>query len=657
MTFKKDYINYLLHTVVNSNGSGFRDNYRLSKLVDTVVRMDDVMKVTFLVGKTAGLEGLFKYLLYISDKIDKSQVTIFNLKDNFDYDVRNLTKICENISTHKSENVQQAIENIEERMESAEERDAFTVNTDDNTDSRIVFEDVGEYAEEGDEGGDSGKLTLIENKESYEKETEVFELESITDSVENPDAIEQSGHAAATEDDQNSETEDEDSLIADEESEDKYTETETETDEEDEPETKVIELEDIDETSQEIADEDDTEESEETEIEYEDEIVTEDTLKEIAAANKKSSEKKNASEDKEPTESELDLEIEVRKPSGSAQEEEHVKEESVTNEAYYKFETRFFEEVKILEKLFASVGKDCMTDETGKLSEKCLQCFTEIIEITSELSSLSRQLSFDLIADIFLTMNLYTTKTISQPEILTGERIKLLDSSLALVNSLIKGEDYLNYDSVVDKIEKLKKDISGEKEEKYQSQVTYQAQQEENISQSEIEAETISETSAEELISETIETEQTEFEAVKKQVVTVIEKPPMQQSQMDSAIFKLKYLVKEFEKSFISIETLKGEYSKYDALEKIGELNNALRLIAKISAIIKMNDVLKLAEVTYVFLKYVKDYRMDLMEPEIKQIVKYIIFTFKMLLTNRKPEDFNVLVQHLNNPVKIFADS
>ena len=126
---------------------------------------------------------------------------------------------------------------------------------------------------------------------------------------------------------------------------------------------------------------------------------------------------------------------------------------------------------------------------------------------------------------------------------------------------------------------------------------------------------------------------------------------------MESALFRLKYLIKEFEKSFVSIGNLKGEYSKIEALEKISELNNALRLIAKIAAAIKNNDVLKLAEVTYVFLKYVKDYRMDMQEPEVQQIIKYIIFTFKMLLTDRKPEDFNVLVQHLNNPVKIFADS
>jgi ribonuclease HIII len=80
-------------------------------------------------------------------------------------------------------------------------------------------------------------------------------------------------------------------------------------------------------------------------------------------------------------------------------------------------------------------------------------------------------------------------------------------------------------------------------------------------------------------------------------------------------------------------------------------------MIAKISAAVKLYDVLKLAEVSYVFLKYLKDYRMNLFDAEIKQIINYIIFTFKMLLTDRKPEDFNILVQYLNNPVKIFADS
>jgi hypothetical protein len=576
MTFKKDYINYLLYTVVNSPESEFRDNYRLGKLVDTIMSMDDVMKVTYLTGKTAGLEGLFKYLLYISDKIDKSQVTIFNLKDNFDYDIKNLSKICEKISSHKSDNVQAVIDNIEEDVDKDELNEKANITADIEMTEENMDEEFKTEEETGDD--EVAKLTLIENRENTTT-AEVFELESISE-LEDAELNEE-----------NNDNPDVNDNISDE-SDDEQLETEVE-----ETKEQVFELNDLEENPDE---QDKEEETPETETEQ---VI--DNLPEI--------------------------EIEVHKPSAS-QEHEHVKEEAITNEAYYKFETRFFEEVKILEKLFVSVDKDCRTDEAGKLSEKCLQSLTEIIEITSELSSLSRQLSFDLIADIFLTMNLYFTKAISLSEILTSERIKLLDASLALVNSLIKGEDYLNYDSIVDKIERLKSDISGEKQEKYAP-------------------EPIKDEDKEEI------TEPGNLPGEEAEMPEVIKKPQVKQSQMDSAVFKLKYLVKEFEKSFISIGSLKGEYSKFDALEKISELNNALRMIAKISAIVKLNDVLKLAEVTYVFLKYVKDYRMDLMEPEIKQIVKYIIFTFKMLLTNRKPEDFNVLVQHLNNPVKIFADS
>jgi hypothetical protein len=636
MTFKKDYINYLLHTVVNTGSNGFRDNYRLSKLVDTIMSVDDVMKVTYLIGKTAGLEGLFKYLLYISDKIDKSQVTIFNLKDNFDYDIKNLVKICEKISEYKSETVQEAIENITEEMVEEEVltdeenvKDAISINVDDNSADNIVkMEETGEESAETEEDTEDGGLTLIENTESYSDGPEVFELESITDSVENSELIENKDAGS----DQDEKVIDEDeSEITDEDS-DELKHEETSDEQGESEEADVFELEQLE--------EEDAGEKHEATGEIIDETTEEITGEDESGLPEDSSPEDNTQEDasEKSIEEQLpELEIEVHKPVGASQDEEHIKEEPITNEAYYKFETKFFEEVKILEKLFASVDKDCRLDEAGKLSEKCLQCLTEIIEITSELSSLSRQLSFDLIADIFLTMNLYFTKAISQPDILSGERIKLLDSSLALVNSLIKGEDYLNYDTIVDKIEELKSDITGDKEE---------IQLPEEIIQEEIkEKENYS-------AQESQDTEQ-----IEEEITYMPEKTDAMQSQMASAVFKLKYLVKEFEKSFTGISSMKGEYSKFDALEKISELNNALRLIAKIAAIIKMNDVLKLAEVTYVFLKYVKDYRMDLMEPEIKQIVKYIIFTFKMLLTDRKPEDFNVLVQHLNNPVKIFADS
>jgi hypothetical protein len=605
VTFKKDYINYLLHTVVNSPQSGFRENYRLGKLVDSIMAIDDVMKVTYLVGKTAGLEMLFKYLLYISDKIDKSQVTIFNLKDNFDYDRMNLEKICAKIEAYKSENVQEAIKSIsaEESSveeESAEEKPAGKIKieaADDSGQNNVVEIESLETTDEQDDE-DTG-LTLIENKSSNQSEAEVFEIESISDSVENPQTINEEKESGLTAGDEN-EIDGADDISGED------TENEDEINQED---AELIEASAKD--------------------NYAEEITVENSLEELP-----------------------EIEIEVHKPkSSSAEEQTHVKEEAITNEAYYKFETKFFEEVKILEKLLASVSKDCRADESGKLSERCLQCTTEIIGITSELSNLSRQLSFDLIADVFLTMNIFFTKSISQPELLTAERIKLLDSSLALVNSLIKGEDYLNYDNIVDRMEKLKSDITAQPEKAAPQNVKDEDRQQKHAEEEVPAGDEITGGEGESVAAAEME------EAKPEEMKPFPQKPQIKQSQLDSANFKLKYLIKEFEKSFNSIGGLKGEYSKFDALEKISELNNALRMIAKISAAIRQNDLLKLAEVTYVFLKYVKDYRMDMQEPEIQQIVKYIIFTFKMLLTDRKPEDFNVLVRHLNNPVKIFADS
>ena len=600
MTFKKDYINYLLNTVVNSSGSEFRDNIRLRKLVDRIIATDEIAELTYRIGKTAGFESLFKYLLYISDKIDKSQVTIFNAKDNFEYDIRNLSKICEKIAQYKSRSVNEAIDSIsgEKEIEEAAEndstvliKDTIKIGVEDENDlSNVIIQDSEEIAEETEDN----KLTIIENRESYDSDTEVFELESITDSVENTE-------------------------IPSIEGSEKNREIEEKTDED----NKGKEIESIAEGEK-----------------FDEEInAVEEGFESVAEEIKD-----NDIDDKETAAGEEklpEIEIEVNKPVISdsfSDEKEIVKEETITNEAYNKFESRFFEEVKILEKLFAAVDKDCRKQEAGKISEKCLQCLTEIIEITSELANLSRQLSFDLIADIFFTMNLYFTKAINSPVILLSNRIKLLDSSLAMVNSLIKGEDYLNYDTIVDKMEKLKAEVMGTAEEEYTKEEIAESLEQEK-----------------EIIVQ--ENERADERHVKPSLGDeVLETDISGMAKDSSVIFKLKYLVKEFEKTFIGINELKGEYSKFEALEKINELNNTLRMMAKIAFTVKMMDLIKLSEVSYVFLKYVKDYRMDLLDSEIQQIIKYIIFTFKMILTNRKPDDFNVLVQYLNNPVKIFTD-
>jgi hypothetical protein len=595
MKFKKDYINYLLSTVINESNGNLKNELWLKDLANKIISLDDMVKLTYLVGKTAGLESLFKYLLYISDKIDKSQISIFNLKDNFEYDSRNLKKIINGIVEYRSQKFEEKIFIADKIPE--EEPAAMDLTEEFVEEENIITEETS--ASDVDKG-----MTLIENYEDS-TEGEVFELENINETVEKSGASDKELPGTVTDDEF---TEDEKEISEGKEEIFDVSDIENEVEKEPDEETEVQES-----------------ETKQPEIEPLDEPEVEDEPK---------------------VEEEPEIEIIVKKPETSEilSTESQPKEESVTNEAYYTFETKFFEEVKILEKLFVTVDREGKKSKDGKLSKKSLQSLTEIIEITSELLNLSRQLMFDLIADVFLTMNLYFTKAISSPEIIDSEKIKLFDSALALVNSLIRGEDYLNYDIVVDKLEKLKAQLRGSEDQAAFSKPEKAKEPAENAK--------VPETEIPNAVEE--QPEEEEITLTSEEMPEIIKRVEVNE---DSALFKIKYLIKEFEKSFLSIAEYKGEYSRFEALEKIGELNNSLRMIAKIASNLKLNDVLKLAEVTYVFLKYLKDYRMDLLEPEIQQIIKYIIFTFKMLLTNRRPDDFNVLVQHLNNPVKIFADS
>lgn len=661
MNFKKDYINYVLYNVMNPHGpvysalgSGMNypllaDNPRLKKILEKIINNNDIVKTTFIIGKTAGLELLFKYLLYISDKIDKSQITIFNLRENFEYDVINLKKICEKIegitSEPRDKSRGEALR-IPEKDEKAEAeikqtKPAGTIKIDIKDEKELIEpkqtgtdETVTEENEEETEG-----LTLIENAESASLENEVFELENIEDTEERVKAG------------------------------DETTQSEEETGDETETGDEIDVQEDMEEIDEKlIIEEKETAKPEEVfELEsIESEIVDK---KEPAPAEIEKEEQPELEIKTPPAEEEQEtFEFEVSEPStrdDDIKQTEPLIGETVTKEAYIKFETRFFEDVKILEKLLVYINKEIRLKKIDKLSERMLQSFTEIIEITSELSDLSRQLSFDLTADIFFTVNLFFTKAINNPVLLTRDKIRLLDSSLVLVNSIIKNEDYLNFDEIAEQIEKLKKELTRPVEKKPE---ILKKEETAVMKEPELLVEVIKETPA------VVQAEKkTEEETKQKATEEIREEAPAERTEEpvmeikeavhrvpgdeDTVIFKMKHFVKEFEKIFETTGNIRGEYSKFDALEKIDDMNYCMRMLAKTAAAADFADVLKLSEVSYVFLKYVKDYRMDMQDSEILQVIKYIIITFKLLIKGRKTEDFNIFVEYLNTPVKIFTDT
>lgn len=594
MSFKKDYINYVLHNVIQSDSVFYNSNPHLKKLLEKIISFDDFFKITFIIGRTAGLEIIFKYLLYISDKIDKSQVTIFNLKDNFEYDVNNLKKICSRVNIKQPavpEAIHEPVPESENTASPEEISDNIKIDVTENEDfaedKQSREEEFNESDEDTEKESDEG-LTLVE-KSSQPSGEEMFELDSINKSVESGE--EDTGEQPAVITPEDSKQEDKDELETDD---------------------IIIETEDKREYKEPAYD--DTNETEE--------------------------EKESA---------EMDFTFEVRKADYSEEQYEEEASPGSGSETYNRFENKYYEEIKILEKLFSNIERDIQNNRIKQIDERAAKSFHEIIAISGGLSDIAKELSFDIISNIFYTINLFFTKSLKKESSLNIKNIQILKESLNAVNTLIKGGNYINYQEIVDNLDKLKDEL----EQPEQETVIHEIKRTRKEEKHEINYE---EKKLEKKVKEEIEKVHKEEE---KQIVAAAsaKRPERETADTDSITFKMKYLVKEFEKQFTALEDIKGEYSKYDALEKIDELNYYLRMIAKISAAVKLPDVLKLAEVSYVFLKYLKDYRMNLFDAEIKQIINYIIFTFKMLLTDRKPEDFNILVQYLNNPVKIFADS
>jgi hypothetical protein len=601
MDFKKDYINYLLYSVGRGYSNQVPEQARVKKILHRILTSDDLVRAVYLIGKTAGLETLFKYLLYISDKIDKSQISMANLRDNFDYDAANLQKICEQIQKYRSPE-------IAGEMVSGETAEVSSPGGDSDMDggaepeipeipevggkekgeieeaeqevsgSQIEDEEGDEKEEEEYSGSEESGLTLIDTGAAEEASAEVFELTPEVEGGE--DVIEDSGDAGGQE------------------------------------------LETIEETAETTplpsSSGESLREKEESEAES-----SPPAGMDSPAPSSPQALRSEKGESEEP-----EIEIEIRTPD---QRREVMQEEPPTNEKYFEFETKFHEEVKILEKLFLHIYNEAKAEQITKLSGRLRKSFKQAIEITDELSNLTRELSFDLTADIFLTINLFFKKALGVPAVVTPERLQLLNSALVLVRNLIKGDNYLNYTAIVDKIEQLKNEMlrakqrPAEKEQKTETQKEF-----------------VRKTS---YGGNEVQEQQSRVESHQRL------------SASERTWFTMRWMVKDFEKVFHSLNYLTGEYSKFDALERCDELNNYLRLIARHAHSVKADDICRLAEVAYVFLKYVKDYRMDLLEPEVQQVVKYVIFGFKMLLMNRKPEDFEVLVEYLNNPVKIFTDS
>lgn len=238
----------------------------------------------------------------------------------------------------------------------------------------------------------------------------------------------------------------------------------------------------------------------------------------------------------------------------------------------------------------------------------------DVIDKTSFLENCSRELSLEVITNIYETFKLSFEKIADGKYDLSEETLAIFIESLSLIESLLKGDDYLAYDTLIKSLDKLRKSLLKEKKQKVQAE---QKQSDEK--------------SAESLLSNLYPDEHKLFIAN-----------------------NIRKKISDIEKIFNSLNDIESNYVQIEALNILNSnLNNFKELVGYANTI-QLSSLAKVAEGGYILIKYLQNYRKDPTEEIWKETFKYIIYVMRLLIINKPVEDLDLFISYLNEPIKIY---
>ncbi|HEY5124261.1 MAG TPA: hypothetical protein VIK14_11045 [Ignavibacteria bacterium] len=240
-----------------------------------------------------------------------------------------------------------------------------------------------------------------------------------------------------------------------------------------------------------------------------------------------------------------------------------------------------------------------------------------IIENTSFMEESSSNMSFEIITNIYGIMKLAFGEYKVQEFIISKENIDVFKISIHLIESLIKGDSYEDYDKVIKETEKIKSEITEKKKEK------------ENF--------------------EKMQKDKLELEkhlSLKYTDTTQREKLAL-----------LKQYILELEKIFNSLDDIKSEFQIYEALRKLSATFVRFKEMVNISRILNISKLAQLSEASYIFVKFLQNYRLDPYDEDVREIFRFIIYNFKLIFLDKPTKDLALFISILNDPVKVFSKS
>jgi hypothetical protein len=298
------------------------------------------------------------------------------------------------------------------------------------------------------------------------------------------------------------------------------------------------------------------------------------------------------------------------------EEETVIEEEYKENELFNEYEKILRERNLIIAEGLNRIKEIEDAEETEETDEEEKKIIAEIIENCAYMENYSREMTFEVITNIYSTIKLSLNNVKETGYRPDAELTDLFINAVILIQKLVSGDDYTGYENTVAKIESKLKDLKEEKEKK---------EREEKIRK--------------------------EKEEVEKQL-----EEKYSDTKDRRKLLLLKNKILELENIIKSLDDIKGDFRTYEAHRTLSKTFPGFKEIVKYSVELEIENMAQLSESAYIFIKYVQNYRIDPFGKDVKEILNYIIVNFKLLYLGKTSKDIKVFISYLNNPDKIFTE-
>ena len=285
--------------------------------------------------------------------------------------------------------------------------------------------------------------------------------------------------------------------------------------------------------------------------------------------------------------------------------------EEINNTEFIKFEKEMYEKNRTLNGLFDDLI--LILDSAEQDYEMKNAITEEIFAISATMKECSVKFSFEIISKVYACLIFCLDKKFREISV-TKENIETFRHALAGVEKLVKGENLAGFEQTIKSLDELENDLN-------------------------------------DLLAKREEFERKKFDFGEEERKIIEE---FTDSGEREAYLALRQRIIDTEEIFASITSVKERIAPFEVLRRLSSSFAQFREIVNIARILEMHKMAQLAEASYIFVKFLQNYRMDPYQKEVSEVLQYIVYCSKLIYLDKPVKDLETFVSYLNDPVKIF---